>query len=72
MERFTAEALKADRDRAVKSAIKAKMPIFEIARDFGLTEAEIGALIVEQNGPVKRPDDIVDAREAPELKFARR
>ena len=72
MERFTAEALKAERDRAVQSAIKAKMPIFEIARDFGLTEAEIGALIVEQNGPQKRPDDLLDATEDPRLIVGRR
>lgn len=63
MEAFTVEALKADRDRAVKQAIKAKVPIFEIAAEFGLSEAEVGLILTEQYGaPAKRPDDIIDAR----------
>lgn len=60
MERYAAEALKMDRDQAVKAALKAKMPIFEVAAEFGLTDTEIGEIIKNQGPP--RKDDILDAR----------
>lgn len=61
MERFAAEALQRDRDHAIKAALKAKVPIFEIMADFGLSEAEIGKIIVDQSGGPRR-DDVRDAR----------
>lgn len=54
--------MKADRDHAVRMALKQKVPIFEIAKDFKLSEAEIGAIISEMGGGPKK-DDLLDARE---------
>jgi hypothetical protein len=65
MERYATEAMKAERDAAVKHALKAKVPLFEIAEEFGLSEAELGVIIAGQGPP--RHDDIVDARTAPKL-----
>lgn len=66
MERFAAEGMKAQRDQYVKEALKAKMPIFEVAEAYHLTEAEIGEIIKNQGPP--RRDDILDARNAPQTK----
>lgn len=63
MMRFAAEALKRDRDQAIKAALKAKVPIFEVAADFGLTETEIGEILKAQGPPRRDPHDLNDARD---------
>jgi diketogulonate reductase-like aldo/keto reductase len=56
--------MKAQRDQYVKQALKNKVPIFEVAQEYGLSEAEIGELIKGQGPP--RKDDILDARNQPQ------
>lgn len=69
MELFAAEAIKAQRDQAVKAALKAKVPWPEVMEDFGLTLAEIMAISDKMSGlSTKRPDDIRDARDEPKGK----
>lgn len=62
---FAAEAIRADRDAAIKNALDAKVPLFDIMERFGLSEAEIAAIIMRQgSGPRKPdPDAIKDARD---------
>ncbi len=46
MERFAADAIKAERDHAIKSAIKANTPWADLTEMFGLSSAEIEKIIV--------------------------
>lgn len=62
-ERFAAEAITADRDRAVKGALKAGMPIFEVAKEFELSDAEVGKIIASQGPPRHDAMDVKDARD---------
>ena len=63
MEKYAAEGMKAQRDQLVKQALKNKVPIFEVAAEYDLSEAEIGEIIKNQGPP--RKDDLLDARNQP-------
>ncbi len=71
MERFAAEGLKAERDAAVKHALKSKVPWPEVMESFGLTLEEIMAISAKLDGLPARKDDILDARDEPRGKGGR-
>ena len=54
MERFAAESLKADRDAAIKAAIKANTPWPDLMDAFGLSQVEIEKIIVDSVPGAKR------------------
>lgn len=62
-ERFAAEAIKAERDAAIRNALKMNMPIFEVAKEFGLTDAEIGEIIKNQGPPRRDALDLKDSHD---------
>ena len=64
MARYTAEAFKKERDHAVRTALKNKVPIYEIVKDYDLTEAEVGEIIKDMGGPSRR-DDIKETPDEP-------
>ena len=64
MERLAAESIKAERDAAIRSAIKAKVPWMEIAADYGLTFEEVNE-IANASGltpPRRKPGDLRDEK----------
>jgi hypothetical protein len=54
MERFAAESLKAERDAAIKAAIKNNTPWPDLMEVFGLSQAEIEKVIVDSVPGAKR------------------
>jgi len=50
MSRFAADAITAERDAHIRSAIKANVPWTELAETYGLTVAEIMAITEKMSG----------------------
>lgn len=68
MQRFAAEALQRDLERAVVSAAKnSKTPWMDIAADFELSFEEFDAILKKHGmgGPPRKKDDLRDARDEP-------
>jgi hypothetical protein len=63
MELHAAEALKSQRDQAVRAALKANVPWTEVVEVFGIGLEEILKISEQQGGP--RRDDLTDARDEP-------
>lgn len=68
MIRWAEDAMKAERNEAIRRSIKAKVPWTEIAESFGITEREVIEIVTEMGlagPPRKQPDDIMDSRDEP-------
>lgn len=65
MERYAAESMRRDQDRAIKNAIKSKMSVADIADAFELTEEEVIKVNLRLYPPTPRKsaDDLKDARD---------
>lgn len=71
MERFAADALTAQHDAHVRSAIKAKVPWTEIVEEYGVTLEDIMRIAGYKGSTMvagaPKQDEIIDAREQFEI-----
>lgn len=59
MERFTADALKAERDSHIKAALKANTPWPDIVADYGITLEEVMRLAGHEAAGQKRGSSMI-------------